>query len=494
MLNILTAQGSQSAPTKLLSADADNNSAEVGLFALFGNAKPEILSVDKKLDDNSLVASAFFQLLVGAEKNSDNRNLSDIAANQKLADNFSAAFAAKSLLSGSDDDAQLDMLPKPKLEEKWLRGDDASLVVAAVLPNVQVVDNSTPVGVFVGAPLSKSEGNVPAPLVDGADKDLPMQNLPLAVDDSPVSPVVDESRFSNVLADIHPEQNAGSLVFAKQVQVAAVDVKNDAGKIMPILPIKSELPIKSDEAEFKNIGLDAKGDESLAAMSFAKEKNANLPSAFESADATKLENATKSENSSDGADIADVSTDFSALISSDGRDALLGSREKNNSHSANNIHSPLHENPQPTTPLPEQISVHIRQAIKDGKDNISVRMDPAELGIVEIKLEVRRDGKTQIMVSADNRDTLTALQSDSKGLERVINNAGIKTDGSSLQFNLRGENGDAAGNSQQQAGERQGEQNRQPYVPIIDEKNSKIDEVVERNYAFVVNNGLDIRV
>ena len=54
------------------------------------------------------------------------------------------------------------------------------------------------------------------------------------------------------------------------------------------------------------------------------------------------------------------------------------------------------------------------------------------------------------VVAADRPETMELLQRDSKALERALNNAGLRTDGDSLSFDMRGqgrdgESGEAGG-------------------------------------------------
>ena len=90
-------------------------------------------------------------------------------------------------------------------------------------------------------------------------------------------------------------------------------------------------------------------------------------------------------------------------------------------------------------PATMQISVQMIRAIGDGVSKISVDLNPAELGRVEVKIEVGRDGRVQGTVTADRQDTFDMLQRDSRALERALQDAGLKADPQSLSFNLRGE-------------------------------------------------------
>lgn len=92
----------------------------------------------------------------------------------------------------------------------------------------------------------------------------------------------------------------------------------------------------------------------------------------------------------------------------------------------------------PQTPA-EQIAVKIRQAIGDGSDKINIKLNPHELGRVEVRLELAKDGGIVATVLAERQETLDLLQKDARGLERALNDAGLRTDSASLTFGLRGD-------------------------------------------------------
>lgn len=86
----------------------------------------------------------------------------------------------------------------------------------------------------------------------------------------------------------------------------------------------------------------------------------------------------------------------------------------------------------------DQVSVQIAKQAKGGADTIRVQLKPVDLGKIEIRLEVQ-DGKVTAHVSADSKDTLAILQRDSRGLERALQDAGLKTEASSMNFSLSGD-------------------------------------------------------
>jgi len=87
----------------------------------------------------------------------------------------------------------------------------------------------------------------------------------------------------------------------------------------------------------------------------------------------------------------------------------------------------------------EQIKVNITKAAKAGLDRVTIQLKPVELGRIEIKLEMSEDHKVRVTVTADTKDTLSLLQTDSRTLERTLNDAGLRTDANNLHFNLRSE-------------------------------------------------------
>ncbi|MGE4278250.1 MAG: flagellar hook-length control protein FliK [Magnetospirillum sp.] len=86
----------------------------------------------------------------------------------------------------------------------------------------------------------------------------------------------------------------------------------------------------------------------------------------------------------------------------------------------------------------DQVKVQIAKSGANG-DTIKVQLKPVELGSIEVKLDVAKDGSVSGVVTADNKDTLAMLKNDSRTLEKALSDAGFKTEQGSLTFNLRGE-------------------------------------------------------
>jgi len=87
----------------------------------------------------------------------------------------------------------------------------------------------------------------------------------------------------------------------------------------------------------------------------------------------------------------------------------------------------------------EQVHVALKQAVREGVDQITVQLRPEDMGRVEVKLELSYDGMARVSFVVDKRETFDALQRDAAQLERMLHDAGVRADAGSMQFNLRQE-------------------------------------------------------
>ncbi|MDD3182257.1 MAG: flagellar hook-length control protein FliK [Alphaproteobacteria bacterium] len=88
----------------------------------------------------------------------------------------------------------------------------------------------------------------------------------------------------------------------------------------------------------------------------------------------------------------------------------------------------------------EQVAVQLHKAAKEGANEITIQLRPAELGKIEVKLEIAADKSVTGTVIADNQTTLNLLQKDSSSLQRALQEAGLQADSGCMQFSLRDDN------------------------------------------------------
>ncbi|MFC4348178.1 flagellar hook-length control protein FliK [Kordiimonas lipolytica] len=92
----------------------------------------------------------------------------------------------------------------------------------------------------------------------------------------------------------------------------------------------------------------------------------------------------------------------------------------------------------------QQLNMHVTKAVNDGQQAFTVRLDPAELGRVRVKLSFLEGGKVHAQVMAERPETLDLMQRDTRGLERALESAGHKADGG-IQFSLDTNDQESAG-------------------------------------------------
>jgi flagellar hook-length control protein FliK len=133
------------------------------------------------------------------------------------------------------------------------------------------------------------------------------------------------------------------------------------------------------------------------------------------------------------------------------------------------------------------VAIEIATQVQSGKNHFEIRLDPPELGRIEVHLDVDRDGHSTTRLIADRSDTLDLMRQDASGLERALQDAGLKTSDNGLQFSLR----------DQTTG---GQQNNTPAPTtaqiVVQDNALPSNEITQRNYSRLagLRGGVDIRV
>jgi len=83
------------------------------------------------------------------------------------------------------------------------------------------------------------------------------------------------------------------------------------------------------------------------------------------------------------------------------------------------------------------LPIEIAARAKDGKNSFSIRLDPPELGRIDVRLDIDRTGHVTSRLMAERPDTLDLLRRDAPQIERALQDAGLKTSDNGLQFSLR---------------------------------------------------------
>jgi flagellar hook-length control protein FliK len=101
------------------------------------------------------------------------------------------------------------------------------------------------------------------------------------------------------------------------------------------------------------------------------------------------------------------------------------------SDSGNSVVGPSpQDGPDPTH---EMLAVRIGRAIQNGQSTVSVELQPAELGRVEVHLSFHSSG-VGVQITIDRRETFDAFTRDRAGLEQQLSQAGIDLGGGGLDL------------------------------------------------------------
>ncbi len=86
----------------------------------------------------------------------------------------------------------------------------------------------------------------------------------------------------------------------------------------------------------------------------------------------------------------------------------------------------------------ETLGLTIAAKSAEGKKHFDIRLDPPELGRIEVSMTVNDAGKAQVSLTADRPQTLALLQRDATDLTRSLADAGVDVSGNGLSFSLGG--------------------------------------------------------
>ncbi len=134
------------------------------------------------------------------------------------------------------------------------------------------------------------------------------------------------------------------------------------------------------------------------------------------------------------------------------------------------------------------VAMEIAASAKSGKSRFEIRLDPADLGRIDVRIDVDRNGQVTSHLTVDKPETLSMLRQDAPQLQRALDDAGFKTGDSGLQFSLR---------DQSSSGQNSGNDNsRNAQRLVISDEDTTRAAVTGRTYGRMLgsSSGVDIRV
>ena len=134
------------------------------------------------------------------------------------------------------------------------------------------------------------------------------------------------------------------------------------------------------------------------------------------------------------------------------------------------------------------LAVDIATRAAAGNTSFQIRLDPAELGRIDVRLDVDKHGRVTSHLTVDQPATLDMLRRDAPQLQRALEDAGLKTGDGGLQFSLRDQS--------PQGGQGDTGQGRQSHRLIVSEEVSATPQSVGASYgrSSGSSSGVDISI
>ncbi len=137
------------------------------------------------------------------------------------------------------------------------------------------------------------------------------------------------------------------------------------------------------------------------------------------------------------------------------------------------------------------LPVAIAARAQDGSNQFEIRLDPPELGRIDVQLNVDGNGQVTSHITVDRPDTLALLQNQQPHLERALDQAGLKTADNGMSFTLR----DQSFTGQNNGGNNNGSGSQSARAQIVVPDSDLPPVAVTQAYSRIgVGGGIDIRV
>jgi flagellar hook-length control protein FliK len=88
-----------------------------------------------------------------------------------------------------------------------------------------------------------------------------------------------------------------------------------------------------------------------------------------------------------------------------------------------------------------QIAFELARQTTEGSTRFQIRLDPAELGRIDVQLDIDPSGQVNARLVVERSETLDLMQRDQRGLEKALHQAGLDGAKTNLEFSLKQNNG-----------------------------------------------------
>ncbi len=84
-----------------------------------------------------------------------------------------------------------------------------------------------------------------------------------------------------------------------------------------------------------------------------------------------------------------------------------------------------------------QVAFEVVRQFEAGNTRFQIRLDPAELGRIDVRLELDKSGAVSARMTVERPETLDLLQRDQRALQQALQQAGLDGQKTNLEFSLR---------------------------------------------------------
>lgn len=115
-----------------------------------------------------------------------------------------------------------------------------------------------------------------------------------------------------------------------------------------------------------------------------------------------------------------------------------------------------------------QIAFELARQVQDGNTRFQIRLDPPELGKIDVRLDIDKSGQVHARLTVEKSETLDLMQRDQRALERALQQAGLDSGKTNLEFSLK---------QNPFAGQERNERDTNPLFGGDDAATAELDEV-----------------
>lgn len=310
-------------------------------------------------------------------------------------------------------------------------------------------------------------------------KDLSAQGLADDLADGKVSEQA--AKLSEVIGRENKAEVKVSVHEEKIAQLSAKDLLADAGSVDEAITISSKPAAVSAQNAAET--LQSQGSQP-AAGNGNNVQNLNVAPAFNAAVSAASETGAANMPAAANAEVSSAGLGTTATVAGGEfvRAAKADAASENGQTSFRDVYKGM------SREVVEQVKVNITKSAVKGIDKIDISLKPEDLGHIEIKMQIGKDGKLQAHIISTRPETMEALQKEMQSLEKAFNDAGFQTDEGSLSFSFR--DGNQAGRNQER------ENGLRSFIGDIFEKEAGNDLLGDafQNQSWNGTTGLNIRV